>query len=164
VAGDERPPERIARRDRGGERRDAEAADGGHVADAAVADEADASPGEHPSRQQLPPAGDIQAATGREYDDRPGRRRVDGGELVLVRVLEQLVVRDRGDRERTAGDRRRGRIDRPDAVLHRLRAVPEPIEDVCDHRHREDGEPCDLAIWLAVRHVVVAPRQRTYTI
>ena len=95
-------------RDRGRERRHAEAADAGDVADAAVGDDADAAAREHPRRQQLAPDGDVEQAAGGEHDDRAGRRRVDRCELVLVRVLEQLVARGRGDRERAARRRTTG--------------------------------------------------------
>ena len=83
---------------------------------------------------------------GGEHDDRAGRRRVDGGELVLVRVLEQLVARARRDREGAAGDRRgppcSGRI----ACVQRLRPAAEPVEDVGEHRDGQRGEAVDLGI------------------
>ena len=138
--------ERVARRDRGRERRHAEAADAGDVPDAAVGDDADAAAGEHPRRQQLAPDGHVEEAAGGEHDDRAGRRRVDRGELVLVRVLEHLVARARGDRERAARDRDRPALQRPHRVLHRLRPTAEPVEDVRERRDGQRGEAVDLGI------------------
>jgi hypothetical protein len=102
-------------------------------ADPAVGDDADAAAGEHPRRQELAPDRDVEQP-GREHDDRARGRRVDRRELVLVGVLEQLVARDRGDRERTPGQRGGHAGQRTHGVLHRLRAPAEAVEHVRDDR------------------------------